>query len=117
MLLRARGFPPQGQVHSRGGRGLPEQLSRNSAGTTRGPRGCGPEPVSANPLELLGTAEDGVVGREGGRSVSVGVETGERKTLWWWFLCSWSSQAESASLTLCWTGPANPLPLGVVTGQ
>lgn len=61
-------------------------------------------------------AEDGVGGREGGRPVSVGEGTGERKTVWW-FLCSWTSQAGSASLTLSWAGPANPLPLGVVTGQ
>lgn len=114
MLLGARGFPPQGQLRSRGGRGLPEQeLSRSPPG----PRGRGPEPVSANPLGLLGTAEDGVGGREGGRPVSVGVGTGERKTVWWWFLCSWSSQAGSASLTLSRAGPTNPLPLDVVTGQ
>ena len=64
MLLGARGFLPQGRLCSRGGRGLPEQVSRSSAGNTRGPRGPGPEPGHANPLGLLGTAEDGLGGEE-----------------------------------------------------
>lgn len=61
---QAYGFPLQGWLCSRGGRGLPEQVSRNSAGTSRGPRGPDPEPGSANPLGLLGTSEDGLGGEE-----------------------------------------------------